>query len=76
MRHDCEISIFVVVEETGEKPDGWAWAIYLDAGRSLIAQSRSIYWNRHAALEAGTTAAATVRRNLLLRASRVRGVHA
>lgn len=70
MHLDPRASFLVWAEETGEVPCGWAWAIYSDVDNFLIARSRSQYWNRQEALRAGTNAAANVRRNLLLRASR------
>jgi len=64
------VPLLVEVEATGEKPREWAWAIYRDVDRTLIARSRALYWSQGEAEEAGGDAAATVKRNLQLRAPR------
>lgn len=70
MSEDRSETLLVAAIATGEQPRGWAWAIYLDADHTLITRSRSLYWSRREAQEAGGDAAATVRRNLQLQASR------
>lgn len=70
MTHIRAASLLVEAEATGEKPRGWAWAIYLDADRSLIARSRSLYWSQREAQKAGGDAALSVKRNLQIQASR------
>ena len=64
MSRDQSADLQVKAEATGETPRGWAWAIYLDADQTLIARSRSLYWSRQEAQDAGGDAAASVRRNL------------
>lgn len=70
MSEDRADALVVAAIATGEQPRGWAWAIHLDTDHTLIARSRSLYWSRREAQEAGGDAAASVRRNLQLQASR------
>lgn len=70
MSPNLGVPLLVEVEATGEKPHGWAWAIYRDADRTLITRSRSLYRSQQEARAAAGDAAATVKRNLRLRARR------
>ena len=70
MSQSQTVPLRVEAQATGEMPGGWAWAIYRDADRTLIARSRALYGSQREAQEAGSDAAAAVKRNLRLRAAR------
>lgn len=64
MPFDRDNPLRVRAEAVGKAPKLWAWAIYRDANRFLIARSQPEYRDRADALDAGLKAATEVGRRL------------